>query len=351
MNGKKLTRRQFLQLGGAAGAATLIAAGGYGWFSRQDKGDGSEFRLIGLQEPWRNNGENAPFHTAISAGYYADEGLQVKLVEGGPGINGAISVLSGAQDIEVGCNASVGAMIPQISQGLPFIITGVILQKHPLGFVTLVDKLTSEQRSRPLTPDDLRGKKVGVQGDQELLALLKKNNIPASEVEIVLIAGENPVDLLTQQVDYASYWVVNQPWGLVEQGLEWKALMFAEWGVPLYADVIYTTQERLKKDPELMRAFLRATVRGMKKMIEDPEFAVAASLKFGDKADTEAKLRWRIGLQNEMMVSEDAMKHSLGWIDPAKLQEQINFFAETQQVESVPDANNIMSNDYLPKED
>ena len=343
---KMFNRRKFLKTGCASVLGTLFATACTD-VPAQIALPSARVRTIGFQEPWRNNGENAPFHTAIEARFYTEEGLDVKLVEGGPGVPAHINVLSGAQGIEIGCVASVGAMITWLAEGLPFVCTAAVLQKHPLGFVTLAKNLTPEQQSRPLIPQDLRGKRVGVQTDYELLALLSKNGMGAEDVTIVTIAGENPADLLTTTVDYASYWVVNQPWGLTEKGLEWKALMYADWAVPLYADVVFTTRERLTKEPETMRAFLRATVRGMRRMIDDPDFAVKASMKHGGGYDTEPQLHWRIGLQNQMMVSPDTDKNGLGWMDPDKFAEQLQFYFDQKQIRSIPKVSDVMTTEFL----
>lgn len=345
MLSKVMTRRAFLR---ATGVTTGAAIGGLTGCAPPSvplpsAAPPPPVHSFGLQEAWRNNGENAPFHVCLKAGYFGDEGLDVTLVEGGPGIPAHINVLRG--DVaEIGCIASVGVVIPWVSEGLPFVMTGAIFQKHPLGFVTLESKLTDEQRTRPLTPEDMRGKRVGVQADYELIALLQKNGMSADDVTIVNIAGENPSDLLTNTVDFASYWVVNQPLTLEEP---WKALMFADWAVPLYADVLITTVERLEKEPEVMRAFLRALKRGMQRAIDDPEFAFEASMEFSGGYDTEPILRKRIALQNQMMVSDDTEEHGLCWMDLAKVEEAVNFFAEQKQIRNVPETSVIATTEYL----
>lgn len=304
-------------------------------------------RTIGLQLPWRNNGENVVFHVAKKAGFFRDEGLEVNFIEGGPGIPAHVNILSGAQGIEIGAFASDGALIPLLAGDppLPFVIVGTILQQHPLGFITLESKLTPEQRARDLTPADLKGKTIGVQGEQEILALLQKNGMTRDDVKIVTIAGENPADLLTQRVDYASYWVVNQPLTLKEP---WKALMFSKWGVPFYGDVIVTTRERLKKDPEMIKAFMRALNKAMTKVISDPAYAVKASMELGGGYETEEVLKRRIDLQIGMMQSSDTKTHGLGWMDPTRVEQSIKFYVDTKQIKSALKVGDILTTEFLP---
>lgn len=341
-----ITRRQFIEMGAGAAVAWTLASCAPALPQATQVPAARKLRSLGLQLPWRNNGENVTFHVAKKAGFFTEEGLEVSFVEGGPGIPAHVNVLSGAQGIEIGCFASDGAMIPLLAgePPLPFVMTAAILQQHPLGFVILERKLTAEQRGRDLTPADLKGKTVGVQGEQELLALLQKNGISRNDVNIVTIAGENPADLLTQRVDFASYWVVNQPLALTEP---WKALMFSKWGVPFYGDVILTTRERLKKEPELMKAFLRALKKAMQKTINEPDFAVKATLEFGGGYETEQLLKRRIELQNAMMQGPDTKTHGLAWMDPARVAESIKFYVDSKQIKAALKVEDIVTTEFL----
>src|SRR5207302_847290 len=104
---------------------------------------------------------------------------------GGIGLGGVVLSLDAlAQDIPVKCFASG-------------------LQQHPYTFFSLKKKPVN-------TPKDMAGKKVGIQptGVVLLRALLAKNNIPESAVEIIPI-GADMSPLLTGQVDVVTGWQTN----------------------------------------------------------------------------------------------------------------------------------------------
>lgn len=301
-------------------------------------------RVLAVRLAWKNNAEFAAVHTAMAAGYYADEGFDLKLVEGGTATD-FTDVVRGEQ--EIGIVASVGGVVNVLSQNLPLVITGAILQKHPMAYVIMADKLTPEQKARPLEPKDLIGKKVGVQGPQELLALLTRNGIDKSKVTIQTIQGTNALDVLTGQVDFAQYWVTNQVWALQQAGKPYKTLEYWQWGVPLQADVIYTSRDRLQKDPDTMRRFLRATAKGAAKMLSDPEFAATATLKYGGGYDTPEQLKWRIAAQNERVTNEDTQTNGLLWVNPDKLMAAFKFYADMAEITKVPKLEDIWNMEAL----
>ena len=108
--------------------------------------------------PWVLNDEQAPFYNAIANGYYAEEGLEIELVPGGPGKNHIQTLAGGAVDIAV--HAS-GIYVPQaLTSPTPITgikVVGAILQGAP-GVLLTIDP---ELQDKDLTPADLQGKIVG----------------------------------------------------------------------------------------------------------------------------------------------------------------------------------------------
>ncbi len=303
-------------------------------------------RPLVVQLPWRHNCESCALYNAVKGGYFEQEGLAVTFKEGGPQVPALNNVLSG--EAEIGVTASLDGIVPQVAENVPIVMTGAILQEHPLGYVILEKNLTPEQRARELTPKDLIGKRVGVQSEAQLIALLHKNGVNDRDVTIVRIGGENPADLLTQSVDFASYWVVNQPLALEQQGLPWKALRYNQWGVPFYADIVFTKRSFLEtpEGKQVMRAFLRGLRNGMQRMINDQDFTVKTALAFGG-SETEQILRRRIQLQAPMMTSESTKSNGLLWMDGKRIEEALDFYMTNNVIRRRPTLQELMTLDYL----
>ena len=128
-------------------------------------------------------------------------------------------------------------------------------QEHPYAYFSLPKKPVRK-------PEDLIGKKVGVQATAKILlaALLKKHNIPEDKVEVVVI-GSEMTPLVTGQTDLVSGWVTNTT-TLKVLGPERIDMRLWDAGVRLYALPYYATHDTLAKKPELVAGFTRAAARG-----------------------------------------------------------------------------------------
>ena len=83
-----------------------------------------------------------------------------------------------------------------------------------------------------------------------------------------------------------------------------------DYGVHLYADTIFTTQQMIDENPELVTRFLNATLHGWQAAIEDPAAAVEDTLKYAREADRT--------LQTEMMDASVPLiftgQDNIGWM-------------------------------------
>jgi len=68
---------------------------------------------------------------------------------------------------------------------------------------------------------------------------------------------------------------------LKQQGYNVNVVLPSDYGIDLYANVIFTTEDMIKTQPDLVEAFVGATVHGMQRAIEDPEAATRLTLARG----------------------------------------------------------------------
>src|SRR5438046_5631192 len=190
---------------------------------------------------------------AKQLGYYAAEGLDVQIQPGGPNIDGVAIVASGR--FEAGQLSSSPSLMLAASQDIPVKCFASGLQQHPYTFFSLKKKPVN-------TAKDMVGKKVGIQptGVVLLRALLAKNNIPESAVEIIPI-GADMSPLLTGQVDVVTGWQTNVT-ALKPLGPDRVDLRLWDAGVRLYALPYYATVKTIQTRQDVLQKFLRATAKG-----------------------------------------------------------------------------------------
>lgn len=259
--------------------------------------------------PWVLNDEEAPWYNAVANGYYADVCLEVELVPGGPGIQPVQLLAGGAVDIAVVAGAS---RIPaSVASPTPADVVGIgtFLKHSPYIWMGLDADVPQDQPStKELTPQDLIGKKIGIQGGDDYFAefLIGKYNLGEDAFEIVE-AGFTPDPLLVGAIDYFAAWIVNQPRLAEAQGyMNWTAFRFSEWGWDGYSDVSTVRRETLEQNPDLIRRYLAATHQGLKFLLENPEESADLAVEYGTDAPVtrEQALR-RFELQKDLIEGSD----------------------------------------------
>lgn len=273
-------------------------------------------QTINMQLGWLAGGNQIGEIAAQSLGYFEEEGLALAIQPGGPNIDGVAIVAAG--QFEIGQVSSSPSLMLAASQGLPVKAFAVCAQTHPYSFFSLPTKPIA-------TPADMVGKKIGIQGTGRPLisALLKVNNIPADQVELVVI-GSDMVPLLSGQVDAISGWTTNTT-ALSVLGPDITILKLWDNGVQLYANPFYATTETLDTKADMLAGFLRAAGRGWAYAHDNKEAAIdmlIAAYPNLVKADELAAL----DVMLSHVFTEATAAKGWGTFEPANWQKQIELY-------------------------
>jgi NitT/TauT family transport system substrate-binding protein len=295
-------------------------------------------KTINMQLGWLPGGNQLGEIAAKHLGYFEEEGLEFVIQPGGPNIDGIAIVASGR--FEIGQVSSSPSLMLAASQGIPVKAFAVCAQQHPYAFFSL--------GANPIkTPQDMVGKKIGIQATGKVLlsALLKKHNIAESDVEAVVI-GADMTPLVTGQVHAVTGWVTNTT-AMSVLGDDRVAMKLWDNGVQLYANPYYTTSDLLERDPEVLAAFLRAAGRGWEYANSNREAAVDLLVKEYPnlvKAD-------EITAADVMLAhvfTEATEKNGWASFDPAVWQEQIRLYDELGQFSAgAPKLENVVTTAIL----
>ena len=251
-----LTRRVALF---AAATATSIALVGCA-----PAEEASDFGALDVQFSWIKNAEFAGEYFADANGYYAEEGFSSTNFIAGPTATAAVVLSGGAL---VGLSDAVAVTPVILEEGAPLKIIGATYQKAPFTILSLKDGADIQ------TAQDLIGKRIGVQaGGNETLfdALLAANGIDASQVTKVPVEYD-PAPLVNGEVDGFLAYITNESITVANLGFEVTNLLFADAGLPFVAEAFIVTQDSIDNNREALKGFLKATIKGWKAAIADPE--------------------------------------------------------------------------------
>jgi len=220
---------------------------------------------ITLQLKWKHQFQFAGFYMALEKGYYRDAGLDLQLIEGGPGKSSAEHVVS--NDAAYGVT-STGALVER-SQGKPVKAIGAIFQHSPL--VLLVN-----EASMIKSWADLRGKRVMLQNGYQnagILAALQAAGIGETEITRQDISYQIH-DLIAGNTDAYAGYATDQPHQMQLLGAPYRILNPVDQGVDFYGDIVITSDAEISQHPERARAFMQATARGWNDALEHIDAAI-----------------------------------------------------------------------------
>jgi NitT/TauT family transport system substrate-binding protein len=224
---------------------------------------------ITFQLNWVAGGANAGFAAAVAEGFYRDAGLDVTLVQGNGSGNTAQLVANGRSEIAY---ADAVAVSQLIAKGAPMKVLSTVYQSNP-------NEVSALKKTGIKSIKDLAGKKVGVPSGSSqttmLPLLLKANNLKESDVNLINMPPTAMVPSLLQgQVDAILGSVDSYQIQLEAQGAQTDNFMFADHGVPTVSTSIFASESYIKNNPEVVRKFIAASLKGWYFALDNPEKAV-----------------------------------------------------------------------------
>ena len=281
-------------------------------------GEAASYGELNLQLSWIKNEEFSGEFLADANGYYEEAGFTAVNMTAGPS-TGTAELLSGTADVALSDAISVGSVIAE--EEAPLAIIGATYQKNPFTILSLADG------GNILTPEDMIGKKIGVQDSNASLfaALLASNGIDASELTIVPVLYD-PSVLINGDVDGFMAYLTNESLTVAAQGYEVANLPFADNGLPFVAETITTTDTYIASDREKLKAFLYAEIKGWSDAVNDPAAGskLAVEVYGADLGlDPDVSLAGATAQAELLVVSDDTVANGLFTITEALQDETI----------------------------
>lgn len=213
-----------------------------------------DLKKVSLQLLWKHQFEFAGYYIAKEKGYYNDVGIDVNIKEYDFNID--ISKEVSEEKIDFGIGSS--SLIIDKLNGLDVYLLAPLLQTSPLVLVT-------KKRSDLKTVKDLENKSVMLTQNQismaSLNAMLKVNNL--SKIDFLYKKHSfNIEDLITGKIDAMSVYLTNEPYYLLKKKVEYNIFNPNDYGFKFYEDILFTSIKLLEKDPELVKNFYEATMKG-----------------------------------------------------------------------------------------
>ena len=297
---------------------------------------------VTFQLNWVAGGANAGFAAAVEQGYYKDVGLDVTVVQGNGSGNTAQMVASGQAKIAYADAVTVSQLI---AKSAPMKVLATVYQSNP-------NEVMALKKTGIKSVADLAGRKVGVpSGSSQTTMLplfLKANGLEESDLELLNMPNTSMVPALLQgQVDAILGSMDAYQIQAEAQGAELDTYRFADYGVPTVSTSIFANETFVEENPELVRNFIAASLKGWSFALDNPDQAVkdlkAVFPEMDDKLAT-AELAAITPLFCSGGAKFIGRAESSQWVKTQDLLSQVGLLPEGT------DPTTYYTNDYLPPE-
>lgn len=306
----------------------------------------AELRTVTLAMSYIPNVQFAPYYVAAANGYYAEAGLDVQFDYNFE--NDVVARVAAWPDGDVAfATASGTSTLLARQQGLPVQTVMTLYQEFPIVFFGKAGVGLSSAA-------DLAGKTVGIPGRfgeslYGLLATLDAAGLSESDLTVQEIGFTQAQAVLEDNVPVAMGYAMNEPVLLRQQGVEVEVLRVADI-YNLAANGIIASEELIANDPELVRSFVTASLRGLQATLDDPDAAFELSLQFIPEANLgDVELQRQVLLESLPYWSSDlTTANGLGYTDAALWTSSEEFMRAAGLLSAPVDVNAAFTNDFIP---
>jgi NitT/TauT family transport system substrate-binding protein len=236
---------------------------------RGDAGDRVQQGRVRLQLNWTAEPEFGGFFAARERGLFAKEGLDVELVQGGPGIPVAQLAASGNVEFAV---VAANQLLELRQQGGDLIALFAVFQGNPMGI--MVHESTPYRTLEELWLSDATISLEEGLADFAWLSTVYpggKHRVVPYSANLAQFAADTA---LAQQCFFTS-----EPVSLELQGTKTRVFMIGESGFDPYNAIVVTTRSFYAANETLCRSMVRACAHGWRSYLDDMEAIQVAMTK------------------------------------------------------------------------
>ncbi len=314
----------------------------FGCQSKKVKDNEVNVRLM-----WIPQAQFAGYIVAKQLGYYDEEGIVVNLHSAGPDLKPQITVANGTDQIGI---AVPNQIISARTNGVPLVVVAQIFQDSPNKYV-----LKKENAIKDLK--ELKGKKVGLWlgGDEaEFISMLKFEGLTLNDI-IVIPQEYSIIPFIQDKYIISMVTSYNELYQINKNGFDNKKLQIISpknYNSAILGDVIFTTDSYVSKNNENVKKFIKASIRGWRYCMQNPDNAVDIMIKYNPELKKDEQ-RYMLNACLDLIRSGVAKTEGIGYVDEKQYKNIQRILHDSKQIErtvNIKEVYNTSALREIPKE-
>jgi NitT/TauT family transport system substrate-binding protein len=292
---------------------------------------------VSIQADWYAEAEEGGNYQALARGFYREAGLDVNILEGGPGGFPFQKVASGFADFALGRSDDI---ILAVAKGrLPLVIVCAYMEKDPMAVLVHAE---SPVRDFP----DLAGRTMMADPAIAWVGYLKaRYRMDFAIIPLNYGLGR----FLADRNFIVQGFATSEPYYIAKKGVASRTLLIADSGYNPYR-VIYANKGFVRAHPAQVRAFVAATLRGWADFLDgDPGPANRMILQRNESMTGDFLDFSRGALKAQRFVAGDpSTGERLGLLTRRRMQDQVDLFVRLKLIDAPIPLDQFVSFDFLP---
>jgi NitT/TauT family transport system substrate-binding protein len=292
-------------------------------------------------------GRHAPWYAAIAEGYYKDEGLDVSIIPSQGTAQTIQAVEAGTAQLGF---TDVPSLVLARANGARLKMVAVNYEKAPYAIFSL------NPGANVTTAKQLEGLNLGSGAGsftpKVIAGFMTQQGLDPNKLSISNVAPPaRATALLSGQVPAIEFFVMSKP-GLEasakEKGAELRTFLLADHGLKLYSNGIVGTDEYLAKNADIVKRFVRASLKGWQFALNNPDKAAQDQVKFVPSINPQTAVA-ELGVVKDLAVTPATEKNGLGSFASAEMQASVDFIVKYVGMSGqAPAATDIYATGFLP---
>lgn len=263
---------------------------------------------------WLAQAEHGGFYQSVADGTYAECGLDVTIVPGGPQVNNRALMLAGKIDFHMG-----GDMLQAfnaVKEGIPVVSVAAIFQKHPQVILAHPEAAKTWEELKNLTL------LIGDNGFQSFYQwMIAEYGFTADQRRPYTF---NPAPFLADPAMGMQGYLSSEPFLVQKEGgFTPNVFLIADAGYSTYATTIETMADTISAKPEVVKCFVDGSIKGWYNYLYGDNAAANALIKKDNPEMSDDKIAYAIEkmLENGIVDSGDAETMGIGVLSEAKVED------------------------------